>query len=147
MDWAVDSPKEFRVGLIQGVAESDGSVSIASQTVEFWIIPNWDFLIRLLANFGLRGFRNREAVSLVKSQAIDSFRIPIFSEDLQTARYERHKVLARTRRLKRDERLPAEIRGMVMQLEASKNSVPSIVETIARSRGLLISFEAAQRWA
>ena len=63
MDWALDSPFEFRLGLLHGIAESDGTVSVASQTVEFWVIPDWDFMIRLLALFGLKGFRNREAVS------------------------------------------------------------------------------------
>jgi len=48
LDWAICSPADFRVGLIQGIAESDGSVSIASQSVEFWVIPDWDFMIRLL---------------------------------------------------------------------------------------------------
>jgi len=35
MDWALGAPVDFRRGLVQGIAESDGSVSIASQTVEF----------------------------------------------------------------------------------------------------------------
>jgi hypothetical protein len=38
-DWAL-APHDFRLGLIQGIAESDGSVSIASQIVEFWVIPD-----------------------------------------------------------------------------------------------------------
>ena len=71
LDWAIDSPIEFRTGLIQGIAESDGSVSIASQAVEFWVIPNWDFLMRLLATFGLHGFRNREAFRLVEQEPGD----------------------------------------------------------------------------
>jgi hypothetical protein len=147
LDWAIDSPVEFRIGLIQGIAESDGSVSIASQTVEFWIIPNWDFLIRLLASLGLHGFRNREAVSLSKSQAIASFRVPVFSEFLQTARYQKLKTMATTRRLAKKERLPVEVREAVMGLAAEGFSIPKIVEKVAVTNGLLISFEAAQRWA
>jgi hypothetical protein len=147
LDWAIDSPLEFRTGLIQGIAESDGSVSIASQTVEFWIIPNWDFLIRLLASLGLHGFRNLEAVSLSKSQAIASFNVPVFSEYLQTVRYQKLKTMATTRRLTKEERLPVEVRQTVMGLAAHGYSIPAIVETIASSKGLLISFEAAQRWA
>jgi len=147
LDWAIDSPVEFRTGLIQGIAESDGSVSIASQAVEFWIIPNWDFLIRLLATFGLHGFRNREAVSLSKNQAIESFKVPVFSEHLQTVRYQRLKRMATTRRLTKQERLPHEARETVKRLAVEGFSIPSIVEKFAISHGLLISFEAAQRWA
>jgi hypothetical protein len=147
LDWALDSPLEFRTGLLQGIAESDGSVAIASQIVEFWVLPDWDFMIKFLATFGLHGFRNREAVSLVKTQAIESFKIPVFSEHLQTVRYEKLKLMATTRKLTKEDRLPEEVRSEIQRLAREGHSVPQIVEEIARSQKLLVSFEAAQRWA
>jgi hypothetical protein len=147
LDWALDAPRDLRVGLIQGISESDGSVSIASQSVEFWVIPDWDFIIRLLATFGLRGFRNREAVSLVKSQAIESFKVPVFSEHLRTIRYQRLELMSTTPKLAKEERLSSEIRAEIARLDTDGHSVPKIVEAIARSHNTLISFEAAQRWA
>ena len=147
MDWAIDSPRDFRVGLVQGIAESDGSVSVASQTVEFWVIPDWDFMIKLCASLGLRAFRNREAVSLVKSQAIMSFKVPVFSEQLQTVRYQLLRLLATTPKLERKDRLPELIRLDIATLAVEGHSVPDIVVEVARTRGLLVSFEAAQRWA
>jgi len=146
LDWAFDAPHDFRLGLIQGIAESDGSVSIASQTVEFWVIPDWEFMIRLLETFGLKGFRNREAVSLVKTQAIQAFKVPIFAEHLQTVRYQRHKVIAETPKLSKKERLPQDVREAIGGLAAEGLSVPKIVERIAETKFLLVSFEAAQRW-
>jgi hypothetical protein len=86
-------------------------------------------------------------VSLVKTQAIDSFRVPVFSEHLQTARYQRLKLMATTRKLSRLERIPPEVRSHVGRLAAEGRSVPQIVEEVARTNKLLISFEAAQRWA
>ncbi len=147
MDWAFESSRDFRVGLMQGIAESDGSVSIASQTVEFWVIPDWDFMIKLLSSLGLQGFRNREAVSLVKSQAINSFSVPVFSEHLKTVRYQRLELMATTRKLGKEERLPESTRTEIARLAIEGNSVPRIVEEVARAQGLLVSFEAAQRWA
>jgi hypothetical protein len=147
VDWVFDAPRDLRLGLIQGIAESDGSVSIASQTVEFWVIPDWDFMIKLLATFGLRGFRNREAVSIVKSQAIASFKVPVFSEYLQTARYQRLEIMSTTQKLAKEDRLPSEIRAEIGRLDGMGYSVPKIVEEIARNQHLLVSFEAAQRWA
>ncbi len=147
MDWAFEAPRDFRVGLLQGIAESDGSVSIASQTVEFWVLPDWDFMIKLLASFGLRGFRNREAVSLVKSQAIESFKIPVFSDHLKTTRYQRLQLMATTRKLDKLERLPETVRLEVIRLAKENLSIPQIIERVAREQKLLISFEAAQRWA
>ncbi len=147
MEWALEAHADFRLGLLQGIAESDGSVSVASQTVEFWVIPDWDFMIKLLATFGLRGFRNREAVSLVKSQAVESFRVPVFSQHLRTARYSLLELMATTPRLQKKDRLPPDIRSDIMRLAEQGISVPRIVVEIARSKRLLVSFEAAQRWA
>ncbi len=147
MNWALDAPLEFRLGLLHGIAESDGSVSVASQTVEFWVIPDWDFVIKLLATFGLKGFRNREAVSLVKSQAINSFRVPVFSPHIRTVRYSLLELMATTPRLEKKERLPPDVRSEIMRLAGERMSVPKIVVEIARTKKLLVSFEAAQRWA
>jgi hypothetical protein len=147
MDWALTAPLDFRLGLIHGIAESDGSVSVASQTVEFWVIPDWDFIIKLLATFGLKGFRNREAVSMVKSQAINSFKVPIFAPHLRTVRYSLLELMASTRKLEKKERIPQDIRSEIMRLAAEGLSIPTIVVEIARNKKLLVSFEAAQRWA
>ncbi len=147
MDWAFDAPKDFRVGLIQGIAESDGSVNIASQAVEFWVIPDWDFMMKLLSSFGLQGFRSREAVSIVKSQAINSFQVPVFSEKLKTMRYQRLQLMATTPKLGKDERVPDSIRVEIAKLALAGYSIPKIVEEVARAQNLLVSFEAAQRWA
>src|SRR5208283_1417991 len=89
-DWTLLAPRDFRIGLIQGIAESDGSVSVASQIVEFWVDPHRDLLKKLLAMEGLRAFNNRQALSLSKIQAIKSFAVPIFNPQLRTVRYRRH---------------------------------------------------------
>jgi hypothetical protein len=146
-EWVFDAPLEFRLGLIHGIAESDGSVSVASQEVEFWIGPNWKWMIRLLQTFNLRGFVNREAVTLSKSQAIAAFSIPVFASHLRTVRFQRLELMATSRRLDRKERLSEETRLRIMELARPGVSVPKIVELIAMTMGILISFEAAQRWA
>ncbi len=146
-EWVFNSPREFRVGLVQGLAESDGSPNVASQSVEFWIGPNWDWMIRLLATFGLRAFRSRQAVALSKSQAIKSFEVPIFSNQIRTMRFQRHELLATTHRLSRTDRLSETLRTEIMNLALQGLSASKIVEDIAKRRGVLISFEAAQRWA
>ena len=145
--WVFDSPREFRVGLVQGLAESDGSPNVASQSVEFWIGPDWDWMIRLLATFGLRAFKSRQAVTLSKSQAIKAFDVPIFSNQIRTVRFRRHELLARTPRLARTERLPETLRTEIMSLARQGHSISMIVEEIATRRGVLVSFEAAQRSA
>ena len=114
--------------MIQGVAESDGSVALASQQVEFWIGPNWDWMIRLLQALGLRGFKNREAVTLSKSQAIASYNVPIFSDKLRTVRYQKLELMATSRRLDKTDRLPIDVRNLVVELRKEGLSVPRFVE-------------------
>lgn len=146
-DWVLEAPREFRLGLVQGLAESDGSVSIASQEVEFWVDPHRSLLKRLLETFGLHGFNNRQAFTLSKTQAIKSFDVPVFSPVLQSVRYKRLELMASCKKLTKKERLSEEVRNEIMDLRRSGMSVPKIVETIASSRRLLVSFETAQRWA
>lgn len=146
-EWIISAPEDFRIGLLQGLAESDGSPNVASQSMELWLGPNWDLMIRFLQTFGLKAFRSREAIDLVKSQAVRSFEIPILAPHLNTVRYQKLKLLATTKRLKREERLPESIRMRIVELAEQGMSVPSIVEEVAEKMGLLVSFEAAQRWS
>lgn len=146
-EWMLSAPREFRVGLINGIAESDGSVAIASQEIEFWVDPHRDLLRRLLEMEGLRAFNNRQALSISKTHAIRSFQVPIFCPNLRTVRYQRHEVMATARTLRREERIPEEVRQEIMALSVQGLSVPQIVEQIARARRLLLSFQAVQRWA
>jgi hypothetical protein len=146
MEWALDSPVEFRRGLVQGIAESDGSVSIASQTVEFWIGPNWDLVRKLLSTFGVRSFRNREALSVTKSQVLGLWAIPAFSPILRTVRFLRLEKLARGKHIARGRRIPKEIREFVRRLDPNL-SVPQISEIVLDKFGVVLTYETAQRWA
>lgn len=146
-NWILDAPLEFRLGLVQGLAESDGSVSIAGQEVEFWIGPNCDLMISFLQTFGLHAFKSREAVTLSKSQAIAAYGVPVFSPFLRTVRYQRLEKLALASRPARTDRLPFELREEIMSLRRQGLSIPRIIETIVERRNLLISYEAAKRWA
>ncbi|MDV3243601.1 MAG: hypothetical protein LYZ66_00330 [Nitrososphaerales archaeon] len=147
MEWVLDAPAEFRRGLVQGLAESDGSVSIASQTVEFWIGPNWDFVSRLLLSFGVSSFRNREALSVTKNQIKKLYEIPAFSPILRTVRYDRFERLARARHIEHGRRIPRKIREAILQAGTEGMSIPRISVYILDRFGIVLSFEAVQRWA
>lgn len=146
-DWMLLAPREFRVGLIQGIAESDGSVNIASQNVEFWVDPHRNLLKKLFAMEGLRSFKTREALTITKSQAIAAFGVPIFNPMLRTVRYQRHELMASARKLDRKDRIPEDIRKEITSMSQQGLSVPQIIERLAETRKVLISFEAGQRWS
>jgi hypothetical protein len=147
MNWALRAPRDFRRGLLQGLAESDGSVNIASQTVEFWIGPNWTFVKRLLLAFEVRSFRNREALAVSKRQVARLYRIPAFSPFLKTVRYRRFKRLALANHIEHGRRIPRVIRNAISEARQEGMSIPQISEKILDRYGIALSFEAVQRWA
>lgn len=145
IDWALEAPEDFRRGLTQGLAESDGSVSIASQTVEFWIGPNWDFGRRLLLTFGIKSFKNREALSVTRTQVQGLGRIPAFSPLLKTVRWERLQKLVRAKHIGHGRRLSSEIRDFIARQKGL--SVPQISERVLAEFGIAVGFETVQRWS
>lgn len=146
MNWVLDSPVEFRRGIVQGIAESDGSVNIASQTVEFWIEPSRDFFGQVLDTFGVRSFRSREALSVSKAQIVKLGVIPPFSPILRTVRYLRFEKLVGAQHIGHGKRIPFEIRSFLVQ-NAQRMSVPELSERALDKFGVALSFEAVQRWA
>lgn len=147
MRWVFDSPIEFRRGLLQGLAESDGSVSISGQQVELWIGPSWDFGRGLLRTFGIHAFGNREALTISKGQASEAFNVPIFSPILRTVRYQALEKLAGANRVPRGTRLPIGVRERIRRLAIRGLSVPMISNRIVDEFGTSVGFESIQRWA
>lgn len=147
MQWAIEAPREFRVGLVQGLSESDGSVNVSGQEVELWIGPSWDFVSDLLGSFDIKSFRSREALTIAKSQVTKALDIPIFAPHLRTVRYQKFEKLAKAQRISHGRRLPVEIRQRIAVLAGQGLSVPAISEWILDEFGMIPSFEAVQRWA
>jgi hypothetical protein len=147
MEWALSGPEDFRKGLVQGLAESDGSVNVSGQEVEFWIRPSWDFVEDLLKTFGISSFRSREALAISKSQVTKALAVPIFSPHLRTVGYQKFVQLANAKHIARGKRLPAEIRREISRLAGERLSIPAISEKIMVSFNIILTFEAVQRWA
>lgn len=147
MNWALEGPDDFRKGLIQGMAESDGSVNISGQEVEFWIGPSWDFVKALLKTFGIESFRSREALAISKSQVTKALGVPIFAPQLETTRYQKFVRLAMAKHIERGKRIPTMIRNEILVLAGSGMSIPAISERILEKFGTILTYEALQRWA
>ncbi len=147
MGWALDAPRDFRCGLIQGLAESDGSVNVSGQEVEFWIGPSWDFVQGLLGTFGVRAFRSREALTISKSQVRKALEVPIFAPHLATVRYQKFVSLANANHIPHGTRLPKDLRDRITALAREGFSVPTISERVLADFGIILTYEAVQRWA
>jgi hypothetical protein len=138
-------PGDFRCGLVQGVAESDESVSVASQTVEFWVEPDWDFFGRLLQTLGVKPFENCQSPSVTNGEVIKVGRVPPFSPALQAFRYLRFHELLGARHIGHCKRITSEIRAFIMNSSRGL-SVPQVSERVVDRFGVVVSFEAVERW-
>jgi hypothetical protein len=96
--------------------------------------------------FNVRSFRSREALSITKSQIQNLGAIPPFSPLLKTARFGRFDKLYRARHVGHGKHVPPEVRSFI-RAHSRKMSVPDISEKIVNEFGLVLSYEAVQRWA
>jgi hypothetical protein len=147
MDWALGGPIGFRRGLIQGIAESDGSLNLPGQEVEFWIGPNWDFMSRLLETFGIKSFVSHGALAVSKTQVVRAYEVPVFAPHLRTPRFTLLEKLAKADHIQHGRRVPLGVRTRISELATMGMSVPTISKHIVDEFGTILTYEAVQRWA
>ena len=68
------------------------------------------------------------------------------SKLLRTARFLKFEKLANANHIKHGRRVPIEIRDFLMH-NGGKMSVPKLSEKVVDQFGIVLSFEAVQRWA
>lgn len=102
---------------------------------------------RLLLTFRVRSFRSREALSVTKAQVVGLYRIQAFSASLGTVRYVRFEKLANGQHIERGRRVPLIIRESIMNHSRSGKSIQEISEKILDEFGVILTFEAVQRWS
>lgn len=94
----------------------------------------------------MRAFRSREALTISKSQVKKALEIPIFNPHLATVRYQKFVRLANASHIAHGRRLPVEVRDFIMSLAKTRISVPSISEEVLEKFGIILTYEAVQRW-
>ena len=90
MDWIYDSPREFVVAFLQGIADSDGYVHKKRNYAEISSIPNAAFYQDLIREIGFDA-QIYPLTSKPKVTRIDSTsasRIPLFNPIVQSYRYD-----------------------------------------------------------
>jgi hypothetical protein len=135
MPWIVQTNRNFRIAFLQGVAESDGSVSYNGYArIETW--PNAPFIASIIRILGAtcsiykKGERNA-GVSLTVDQAAS---IHLFNEQVVSERYARMKKMTGAQRLRS---WPPALTETVIGL-ASTMPAPNVTRQLLVERNIFI---------
>jgi hypothetical protein len=85
-------------------------------------------------------------LSVTKSEIQNLAKIPPFNPLLRTVRCLRFENLVTARHIGHGKRIPTEIREFIMA-NHKEMSVPEISENVLSKFGILLTFEAVQRWS
>jgi len=90
MNWILETPRQFRLRFVQGIADSDGCVK--NYVVEIASVPNADFLARVLQSLGATTAHTAyEGGDPLKTRlnAKQASTLPIFNEFVNSNRYQK----------------------------------------------------------
>jgi transposase len=106
MNWIFTAPDEFKISFIQGVADSDGWVSIPKQEVGIESYPNSELIENLLKDIDIKSHQettqegNKFVVTKGFRQVKKAFQLPIFNPFVKSYRYTLLEKLANSRCLR-----------------------------------------------
>lgn len=102
MDWILQAPRYFRLGFLQGLADSDGYVHFEKFEVHLIASPNANLIATVLASLGV-GYTAEvsKGLDILKLKINDAFDLSIFNPRVGTYRYRLVQRLAHARRLRR----------------------------------------------
>lgn len=89
MDWILDCPHHFIVSFIQGVSESDGSVSKHGYYTAIASVPNSDFYKTLLAKIGTHSRTHpKHHPTQLRINLLPALQLPLFNPIINSYRYQ-----------------------------------------------------------
>jgi len=90
MEWIYDSPREFIVAFLQGIADSDGYVSKKRNYAEISSIPNTKFYVKLVTKLGFvaKYYPLSFKPKVTRIDSATASRIPLFNPIVQSYRYD-----------------------------------------------------------
>lgn len=140
-DWILNSPKNFQKRFLQGIFESDGSVSYGG-TIDCSVYPNSELVKKLLATFGIKSYiildRKWKKLIINNSDNKKCYDI-LFTPEIKTERYKRLERLVNAKRLKKGDKLPNEVRNEMKELIKSGTNNYKIIKQVLLKTGYFIS--------
>ncbi len=102
-DWLLNSPHEFKIWFLQGLADSDGFVDRNSLQVGIITEPNTELIKKLFASIDVSTYTTRYINGNLGTVMIgleDAYSLPIFNPIVRGYRYERLEEIVNAKRMK-----------------------------------------------
>ncbi len=100
--WLLDTPKQFKVSFLQGLADSDGFVDLTAQQAAVITQPNTDLIEAIFESLGIKTRRwliTETSLWCIKISINDAFDLPLFNPQIKSYRYEKVVKLFNARRI------------------------------------------------
>lgn len=91
-DWIVESPNEFKIGFLQGLADSDGFIDFSSKRAGIITHPNTDLISKIFYTLSInhkKWFLTRNKLWVIMISIKDAYELPLFNPYIKTYRFER----------------------------------------------------------
>jgi len=89
MDWLRPCPPDFQTSVIQGIAESDGSVDVHGYYASIGSVPNSVFLKKVLASIGTPSrIHPKHNPTQVRINLLPALELPLFNPIINSYRYQ-----------------------------------------------------------
>jgi hypothetical protein len=147
MEWLVNTPSTFKIGVLQGVSESDGWVDAGDDTICFVSSPNTPLFSSVLSSLGLRhriDYHNN--VEVIRVPTEEANRLPIFNPRLASVYFEQLEIMSHARRLPERVRMPNDVIQSIRELGTRIQSLSTICLELARTRGIKVSSQTVRKY-
>jgi len=102
-EWIVNTPREFRISFLQGLADSDGFVDLSSKKIGIITHPNTDLIAKILDSLNVKYRRwliTRTGLWTLIISIKDAYKLPIFNPYIKSYRYQKMVKLFKAKRIK-----------------------------------------------
>jgi len=147
MDWLLNTPRDFRVHFIQGLAESDGWPDAGDDVTKVVSSPNTKLFRQLFDHLGCHvQTANQPPVQLLRCGTEEAAKLPFFNPRIHSNLYKDMQTLANAKRYPERLRLPQETINMIRELSRSSSSANEVCLNLARKTGSKVSADTVRKY-
>lgn len=147
MEWILNAPRDFQVGFLQGLAESDGWVNPGRDIVIIVASPNELLLDRLLTSLDVPHRFEKQKVNIVQFGTVEGLKLPIFNERIHSNYHENLVTMATAKRFLERSPLPSWFLTQIQDILTNCNNYDQACFEITKRTGYKISNGTVKKYA
>ena len=109
MSWILDAPRDFKIGFLQGMSESDGWVDAGRDVVCLVSSPNSTLFKQMLAGLGIKtDVYPQGSIERLEMPTESAIQLPIFSERIDSNCLTELRIMSKATRLPERRAIPTD---------------------------------------